>query len=492
MTRSDTLAAGAEYDLLVTGADVYCKADRHAQASFQRRDLAITDGRIAELLHPGTSRARAKRTYQADGRVVLPGLINAHTHSYGQLCRHHLSDDTLEALLPGILSWSRSFDVSMYELAAKLQAADSLRHGVTTILDHVRLDPGAVDRVVGAYKDSGLRVALAPQVGDRPFSQSLSMVPDSIRESVTGWEVGHPPSVEAILDLHRQVLALVEDEPRLSLLVGPSTADRCTIPLLEGLAAFAQEFGLGIHSHLLESRLQRAGIDPVEVLQKTGLLTSHTGLAHGVHLLPRDVQRIADSGASVIHNPQSNLALGSGRCKAAELKRAGINVGLGTDGFNCGGSQSVLDAAKLAMILGRPNTPPDQWLQPGDAWSMATEGAAKAIGLQDRVGVIMPTANADFLVLRPGDGGHFDGPDLIQQIVFGGFGSGLEGVFVAGTQLMRDGRILTIDEPSLQREASQAYGRLVEIEARDTQTDPLRHALSQFSESLRQAPSAPE
>ena len=130
----------------------------------------------------------------------MPGLVNAHTHSYGQLCRHHLSDDTLEALLPGILSWSRSFDPSMYELATTLQSADSLRHGVTTILDHVRLDPSALDPVLEAYKDGGLRVVLAPQVSDKPFSESLSMVPESIRLSVTEWETGHPPSVESILD----------------------------------------------------------------------------------------------------------------------------------------------------------------------------------------------------------------------------------------------------------------------------------------------------
>jgi cytosine/adenosine deaminase-related metal-dependent hydrolase len=476
----------AEYDLVVTGANVYCKADPQTPSAFVRRDLAITDGRFAALLVPGTDPPRARKTYQAAGRVVLPGLVNAHTHSYGQLCRHHLSDDTLEALLPGILSWSRAFDPSMYELATTLQCADSLRHGVTTILDHVRLDPGALDRVIGAYKDCGLRVAMAPQVSDRPFSQSLSAVPESIRLSVANWEAGPPPSAESVLDLHRQVLSLVENESRLSLLVGPSAADRCTIALLEGLAAFARKFGLGIHTHLLESRLQRAGVDPIELLFRTGLLTSHTSLAHGVHLLPPDVQRISDNGASVIHNPQSNLALGSGRCKPVELKRAGINVGLGTDGFNCGGSQSVLDAAKLAMILGRPDTPPDQWLLPADVWAMATEGGAAAIGLQNRVGVVMPTANADFLVVRPGDAGHFDGPDLIQQIVFGGFASGLEAVFVEGTQLTRDGRMLTIDEPSVQREASRAYARLVENEQGESRTDQVRRLLSRFNEGFRQ------
>jgi 5-methylthioadenosine/S-adenosylhomocysteine deaminase len=475
----------AEYDLLVTGAEVYCKPDRHAPTSFQRRDVAITDGRFVALLEPGTAPARARKTYDAAGRVILPGLVNAHTHSYGQLCRHHLSDDILEAMLPSIFSWSRTFDASMFELATTLQCADSLRHGVTTILDHVRLDPSALAPVLGAYTDGGLRVALAPQVSDRPFSESLSTVQESIRSSVKAWETWPTPSVESILDLHRQVLEGIANEPRLSLLVGPSTADRCTTALMEGLAAFAQKFGLGIHTHLLESRLQRAGADPVELLLSTGLLTNRTSLAHGVHLLPNDVQRIAESGASVIHNPQSNLALGSGRCKPVELRRAGINVGLGTDGFNCGGSQSVLDAAKLAMILGRPDTSPDEWLQPGDVWWMATEGGAAAIGLQDLVGVVMPAANADFLVLRPGNAGHFDGPDLIQQLVFGGFGSGLEAVFVAGTQVTQDGRMLTIDEPSVQREASLAYRTLMEREAGDTQTDHLRRALSQFSDGMR-------
>jgi 5-methylthioadenosine/S-adenosylhomocysteine deaminase len=118
---------------------------------------------------------------------------------------------------------------------------------------------------------------------------------------------------------------------------------------------------------------------------------------------------------------------------------------------------------------------------------MATEGGAAAIGLQDQVGVVMPAANADFLVVRPGNAGHFEGPDLIQQLVFGGFGSGLEAVFVAGTQVTQDGRMLTIDEPSVQRQASLAYQKLMEHEAGDTETDHLRRALSQFSEGMRTA-----
>lgn len=448
-------------DLLVAGGAVLTRGEAEARSSFKSLDMLVERGRIAALEPAGRIPAAAAReVLDASGRLVLPGLVNAHSHSYGQVCRHCLNDDTLEPWLPRAMAYAQGMTPADSALAARLHAADALRNGVTLLLDHARLAPDHVEGAIDAYERCGLRVALAPQIGDRTIADSLPVLDPALHAAITAADRWEPRPARVLLDLMTALVRRTAGGEFVRPLAGPSTAERCTPELLRGLAAMAREHDLPVHTHLLESRVQRRGGDPLATLASAGLLGPRTTLAHCVHLTALDRARIAASGATVVHNPMSNLATGAGYFDLMRALGAGVRVAFGTDGFNCGGSQALLEAIRAGVTLGRPEVPSAAWVRPSDVWAAATEGAAAALGFGDVAGRLHPGLGADFLVVDPARAGCYAGPDWLDQLVFAGFGGGLERVYVAGRLLAERGRLLHLNEGALAEEAAAAYERL--------------------------------
>jgi 5-methylthioadenosine/S-adenosylhomocysteine deaminase len=473
-------------DLLVAGGAVLTRVDGETRPSFKALDLLVEGGRIVALEPAGlipAAIAAAKEVVDAAGRLVLPGLVNAHSHSYGQVCRHCLNDDTLEPWLPRAMAYAQGMTPADTALAARLHAADALRNGITLLLDHARLAPDHVDGTIDAYAACGLRVALAPQIGDRTIADSLPVLDPALHATIVAADRWAPRPAAALLDLMTSLVRRTGGGSFVRALVGPSTAERCTPELLGGLSRLAREHGLFIHTHLLESRVQRRGGDPLSVLESAGLLGPRTTLAHCVHLSAADRARIAASGATVVHNPLSNLATGAGYFALTHALGASLRVAFGTDGFNCGGSQDLLGAIRAAVTLRRPDEPSAAWVRPSDVWTMATEGAAAALGFGDVAGRLAPGLGADFLVVDPAAAGCYAGPEWLDQLVFAGFGGGLERVYVAGRLLVEHGRPVQIDERALAGEAARAYER-IERTTRDAQSvaASLRPPLTTLSE----------
>ena len=478
-------------DLLLTGGAVLTRGDGEARPSFKALDMLVAGGRIAALEPPGripaaatpaataaptaaatqgaeaTPSAAARKTLDVSGRLVLPGLVNAHSHSYGQVCRHATNDDTLEPWLVRAMAYAQGMTPADSALAARLHAADALRNGVTLLLDHARLAPDHIDGTIDAYEACGVRVALAPQIGDRTIADSLPVIDPALHALIAAADRWEPRSAADLLRMMTSLVRRTAGGAFVRPLAGPSTAERCTPDLLAGLAALAREHDLAVHTHLLESRVQRRG-DPLAVLDSAGLLGPRTTLAHCVHLTAADRARIAASGAAAVHNPFSNLATGAGYFDLRAALDASVRVAFGTDGFNCGGSQDWLGAVRVGVTLRRPEEPPARWVRPADAWTMATEDAASALGFGDVAGRLDVGLGADFLVVDPARAGCYAGPDWLDQLVFAGFGGGLERVYVAGRLLVERGRLIHIDEAALAAEAASAYER-IERTTRDGQ-----------------------
>ncbi|HKX16438.1 MAG TPA: amidohydrolase family protein [bacterium] len=481
-------------DLLVAGGSVFSRGAGEARPSFKELDLLVEDGCITALEPRGRiaagaggigagGTAAARQVVDVSGRLVLPGLVNAHSHSYGQVCRHAMNDDTLEPWLPRAMAYAQGMAPSDSALAARLHAADALRHGVTLILDHARLAPDHVEAAVDAYEQSGLRVALAPQIGDRAIADSLPVLDPALHAVIAAADRWPPRSAHDLLAMMRSLARRTEGGRFVRTLVGPSTAERCTPELLAGLSALAREHGLAIHTHLLESRVQRRGGDPLAVLESAGLLGARTTLAHCVHLNAAELARVADAGATVVHNPQSNLATGAGYFDLRGALDAKVRVAFGTDAFNCGGSQDWLASLRLGVTLRRPDEPSARWVRPSDAWWSATENAAAALGFGDITGRLDQGHAADFLVVNPAAAGCYEGPDWLEQLAYSGFGGGPERVYVGGRLLAQNGRPLHLDEAALARDAAAAYERL-ERSTRDNQAvaAALRPPLTVLSE----------
>lgn len=420
----------------------------------QRGDLSIVDGKVSSV-EPVARIPAGAVVIDASRRVVLPGLVNSHTHSYAQLVRAPVADDWLEPWMVRVAAKWRTHLPSMAAVAAALTAADAVRRGVTALLDHATLAPDDVDPVFSAYEQAGVRAVIAVQVADLPAAEWAPSSDRRLAEAIRRAQPWPAPDPADLLEVVRLAHERGSACQRLGVMVGPAAPERCSPGFLRDLADVAIEYCAGVHTHLLEVPTQRTWGDPVGALADAGLLGSSTTVVHAVLLEEFDRQRLADSGAAVVHVPLSNMFLGCARnFDLPALLRAGVLVSVGTDGVNCGGGQDVLGAARLAVALARQVVEPPEWPAPSLGFQMATEFAGRVLGVP-RLGMLCPGAPADFLIVDPVRAGWV-GDDVVADAVLCGLGAGLESVWVDGRCLMSGGELLTIDENAVHAEARHA------------------------------------
>jgi 5-methylthioadenosine/S-adenosylhomocysteine deaminase len=441
--------------LLIRGAWVL---DLDAYQPFEPADVLIEDGRISQVAR--NVAARADRTIDAAGRVLMPGLINGHTHSAQILQRGFGDRLPLDAwLLAAVSSGSPPDARTLYVLAA-WSAMVQLKSGCTACLDHsgapFPIVDEAMDTIMQAYVDTGFRAAVAMSMGDLDFVETLPRT-DGIA-SMPGLD---RPSVAApdLLAASRRFLERWRGKcARVQPYLGPSAPQRCSDQLLEGCFALAEEYDTGVHAHVLEARSQwfacqqRFGTSPVAHLEARGWLSPRLSCAHGVWLSPDDMQMLADAGAVVVHNPVSNLRLASGIADVQTMLSRGTRVALGADGAASNDGQNMWEVVKLTAILHRVYGERAHWPSARDALRLCLEGGAAV--MRQPVGAIKVGYAADIVLLG--------GPDIflrpkelmINSLVLGELGRSVETVIVAGEVVLENGRSTRIDEDALWQEAN--------------------------------------
>ena len=397
------------------------------------------------------------RVIDLTGKMVLPGLINAHSHSYANMVKSMGEALPLEqwmyyAMLVGKMS------LDQLRVAASLQVIENLRKGNTAFVDHLARDYAGLDTAMEVYAKTGVRAALAPMISDLGYTETLPSPKGDAEKNVTG---ASAEKLEEILD---ECEALIKKwhghEGRLSVMIGPSGPQRCSDQLLQRSYELALKYNVGYHTHLLETHIQAQtaiafwGKTMVEHLAELELLSPQTSLAHGVWLTDEDKEIVAKTGASVVHNPMSNLALGSGVAPLGKYIAAGVNIALGSDGSNCGGTQSIIKSMQLAAVLTRLANPDySTWLTAEKVFRMGTLGGAKVLGMEDKLGSISVGKIADLVAIDLNQTIYQPLHDPIAQLVYGETGQGVELVMVAGQILLEDGRLTTIDEEAVLKEA---------------------------------------
>ena len=258
----------------------------------------------------------------------------------------------------------------------------------------------------------------------------------------------------------------------------------CSDGLLREVMKIAEQYDLGIHTHLLETRLQAwtaqklYGKTICAHLAGIGFLSSRVSGAHSIWLDDRDMDLMASSGASAVHNPASNLKLGSGIAPVAKLKARGVNVALGTDGGDTSDSYSILDQMRLAAYLSRVVAEdPKNWITAADALKMGTVNGAQAIpAWRGKIGQIKPGYSADLILLKPTLRLR---PlrDIVHQLVFCEGGQSVHTVLVAGKIVVDGGRLTGVDENSLirrvepiSRKMHRLYSRIKRVPDRSQKT----------------------
>ncbi len=446
--------------------------------------LLVENGRIAAL-GPGRHPAPVPGAEVRDlgGQIVMPGLIDAHYHSYGNLLKGHIEAAPLEAYVMYVIAEGPRLSADDVEVSSALGALELLASGCTACLDHLSQPAEALARAARVYRRLGLRCMLTPQFSDRPYAATLP-AGFPVPSSAAGPVAGGPglPAAGSLEPLEEVIRRCHRPADGVTVALGPSGPLRCSDELLVATADLARRHGLQWHTHLLESRPQEVaaqqqyGRSMVEHLEALGLLGPHASLAHAIWTSASDLDRIATNGAAVVHVPVANLHLGDGIMPFVEMRRRGITVALGTDNSACAGCQSMFEAMKLAALLGRVIEPDaTSWPTSADALEAATLGGARVLGLAAEVGSLEVGKWADLVFLRR------DVPALTPlhnpswQIVFGRPEHAVVEVWTSGRPVIRAGRLTGTDQEALLAEAAGRGAHLLR-RCREAYSEIQQHA----------------
>jgi 5-methylthioadenosine/S-adenosylhomocysteine deaminase len=446
----------APLTLVVSGCDALVRPGEIHESV----DLVIS-GNTITAVEPTRSR-EAERTIDGRGLLALPGLVNAHSHSPEHCLRGAGEGLPLEVWLARMFGTSGPFAPDDHYASALAGALEMLLTGTTAVVDHLWMTPPtleAAEATLRAYRDIGLRAAVAPLVLDHDYTGGLAddYGFDLSGALMTDWTGAPPPVAEQQAQLEELMRGWHgAADGRLQVFAGPCGIQWCTDELLVALGETVQRYDSCMHLHALESPLQvpvcrhKYGIGALQGLDKLGLLGPRCSLAHSVHLDDDDVELVADRGAVVVHNPAANFRLGSGRAPVFDLLRAGVTVALGSDGTASSDNAIVWQQLKLAALV--HNDGFDRWVGSAEALTMATQGGAAALGLAGRLGTLDPGALADVVLVERLHDGLQGALDLEAGLVLSETGRAVRHVIVDGRVVVEGRRCVTVDERAV-REA---------------------------------------
>lgn len=483
------MAKGSANSHLIRGARVL-DAMAHAAPLL---DVLVVDGLVTAIGADLTAPDGVPVVDAAD-RMLIPGLVNAHTHAHGALVKGLGDRWALEHLLNAGRWMNSGLLLEDKYLSAQLNAAELVRKGCTAVYDLYAEfplpTPEGIDAVARAYNDVGMRAVVAPMVADRTLFESipgvLEAVPEAHRADLT--PVRASP-VEAIAAACRKAFdAWSYDRDWIRPALAPSIPLHCTPEFLATCLRLSRDFDIGLHTHLAESRVQalagmeRYGRTITAYLESIGFLGPKVVAAHCIWLDSDDIGRLADNGCSVVHNPGSNLRLGSGIAPVREMLRRGLAVGLGTDGSSCSDHQNMFEAMRMASLVSRVRpSHVDDWIGTEEAVHMAISGGAKALGLPARAPSLTVGAQADIVFLNLGNLNFIPFNDPTNQLVHSENGDSVDSVMIGGKWVLRNGRFETIDIGPLRSRVEASVERL---RAGWRETKPLAERLTGYISSF--------
>lgn len=470
--------------------------------TFAPADLVIDGATIVDVVSPGSVPAEGKEVVDASAMLVIPGLVNGHNHAQTNLGKGLADRWTLELLLNHAPWTGGRRTLEEKYLSAAIGACEMLKKGCTASYDMFAEFPlptiDGVNAVAQAYADVGVRAAIAPMMADRTFYEAIpglaEALPPGLREQALAIrQAPHAQSLDACRTIFEQWRF---DKNWVRPALGPTIPHHCSDAFLCGCRDLGREFGLGFQMHVAESKLQavvaqqRYGKSLVAHLDSLGLLQPGFCVAHGVWLDDDDRARLADRGASVSHNPGSNMKLGSGLADSRAMLARGVNLALGTDGAGSSDNLNMFEAMRLATMVSRVRGRDiAQWLSAPEALRAATEGGARALGFEGLIGRLAPGYQADIVLLDIASPHYVPLNNAVNQIVHCEDGTGVHTVITGGKVRIRAGRFTEFDFDGLRTKASEAVARLAEVnkEARAL-AEKLEPYVNQYCSGLAATP----
>ena len=400
----------------------------------------VIDGVIASVADAPAGFTPDK-TISGSGKMLIPGLVNAHTHASMTIFRN-CADDLLfnDWLFGKIMPLEDKLTAEDCYWGTMLAIMEMLRSGTTSFVDMYYF----MDELVRAIQDSGIRAVLSRGLMgsvDDPSAGEMRM-----REAIDSFE-----KWKGLDNLH--------------FMLAPHAPYTCDEGFQREVAAESKRQGLGINTHLsesiseIETIREKYGCSPIELFDRTGLLSDSTIAAHCVHISDSDIEILANRGVSVATNPVSNLKLANGVAPVPKLLKAGVNVALGTDGAASNNTLNMFRELSMLTLIHKGINHDAQAVSANDGFAIATKNGAKAIGRSD-IGEIIPGNSADLVILDLGHPNMQPVNNPVSALAYSTNGSEVETVIVGGKILMENKVFLTIDAEKVVYKVSKICERI--------------------------------
>lgn len=393
---------------------------------------------------------QAENNIDCQGKILMPGLVNAHTHVPMTLLRGLADDLRLDVWLMGyMMPVEREFvSPEFVRLGTKLACAECIRSGVTTFADMYYFESD----VASATAEAGLRAICA--------------------ESVLKFPSPDATYYEEALEYAEEFIKEWKDHPLIVPAIAPHAPYTCTDEIYRRSTELATKYDVPLHTHISETAgevediREEYGMPVVPYVRKRGIFESKVIAAHCVHIDEGEMRELKKEGAGVAHNPSSNLKLASGFANVKRMLELGVNVGIGTDGPASNNDLDMIEEMHLASMIAKASSGDPTALPARQTLAMATSMGAKAIHMDHLTGSLEPNKRADMILIdidKLHNSPRFkrDEEGLYAQIVYAAKSTDITDVMVNGKWLMRDQILLTLDEAQLMREA-QDYAKKID------------------------------
>jgi 5-methylthioadenosine/S-adenosylhomocysteine deaminase len=408
--------------------------------------VAISGTTIAGVGEPQDIAAEftARDTIDARGRVVMPGLINTHTHAPMVMYRG-LADDL--ALMDWLQKYifpaeGKTVSPAFVRIGTRLAALEMIRSGTTAYVDMYYFE----EEIARATKEAGLRGVLGQTIIEFPVPDAKTPA-DALARSeafIKQWQ--NDALITPAVAPHSVYTLSAGDLTR-----ARDLAVKYNVPLLIHLAETEDEIKMSLERHELR---------PVALLDKLGFWKPHVIAAHGIWVTGDEIAGLAKNNVGMAHNPESNMKLASGTAPVLEYLKAGVAIGLGTDGAASNNDLDMFEAMRQAAFLHKLVSRDPRAVSAQTALEMATIGGARVMGRQDQLGSLETGKLADVLIVRMDHARQTPMYDPVSHLVYATRGDDVDTTIVNGEVLMRAGKVLTLDEAQVLAEARKAAAQV--------------------------------
>ncbi|HLM46568.1 MAG TPA: amidohydrolase [Myxococcaceae bacterium] len=407
------------------------------------QDILVRGNRIAEIRPTGSPLEPGVTVLEGKRMLAMPGLINTHAHVPMVLFRGLAEDVPIERWFNEFI-WPLESNLTEADVywGAMLGLIEMIEGGVTTVADHYF----HMDQVARAVEEAGTRAHL----GQAVFASR-----------------GYPALAETAAFAERWKSGA---GGRITTCMAPHAPYTCDDGFLRASVGHANRLGIGIHIHAAEemnqtnASLEKRGLTPIQVLRDTGVLSVPTLIAHRCGLLPQDIELLAKhrDHVGIAHAPKTYLKLAMGITPIRALRRAGVSVGLATDGAVSNNTLDVFESLRLMTMMQKHEAMDPEVMPIPEALDIATRGSAKTLGQGDRIGTLAPGYQAD-IILVDTRGAHWSPPhNLMAGLVYSARASDVDTVMVDGRVILRERRLLSIDKERVLAEVAGTMERMAQ------------------------------